>query len=606
MKAKFPIWVLISIVLTATFSILSTIPRIKVEESNKAVGLALEFQSVKEVAALTATVPDTLAKLKASGINGLVLSEQAGSDLINEGLVQIQTLNPGRIQVNGQETAITRLAEAIDAVRPEALEEPYFGGSTITLKMDAAVFRGISVGIDPDEVLLANENDLFIVARYANRGNQANWLINKAKSQGIKYFLPLGDSVLGFQDQLESVIDSLKTNQILYVSPEFSNMVGDSAVRAKSNENVVRLHTAQTAELSRMDLPAIVERYAKAFKERNNRILLVRPQYSGGTTEQLSTLVTAIKSAVIADGGGIKEPRPFQDFEANPLLCLLVGLAMIPTLYWTLRNLLPSASSMTLWLPSAIIGMAALPEPTRKITALLASIAFPIAAYQWLLENRERHLLVQFIAVSAISLVGGLQVPALLMGGAYMLQAGQFLGVKASVFLPILVVAIILLNEIKPLKDIAKEPILWGTAVASILGLAALMFMNSRTGNDNPSGVSGTELAFRNILDRFLPVRPRTKEFMIGHPALILGLAFWHQKNPKHSALASVLLVVSVIGQTSIVNTMCHLHTPLLLSLLRVFVGLLAGGMIGGVLWVIARFFMQKNQRTTIKSGGKS
>ncbi len=202
MKSKFPVWVYASIALTAIFSILAVIPRIQAEESNKAVGLAVEFTTVKEVAALNESPTVALEKLKNSGINSVVLSEQSGSDLINEGLIQIRSIDPTRIEVTGRESAVWRLAEAIDAARPDAFDSTYLGGTSLTLKMDSVVLRGISVGIDPDEIALAKSNDLFIIARYANRGNQAKWLLDQAKSQGVQFFLPLGDSVMGFKDQV--------------------------------------------------------------------------------------------------------------------------------------------------------------------------------------------------------------------------------------------------------------------------------------------------------------------------------------------------------------------------------------------------------------------
>ncbi len=385
-------------------------------------------------------------------------------------------------------------------------------------------------------------------------------------------------------------------------------MVGDTQVKSKSPLNVVRLHTAQTAELSRMEQPAIVERYAKAFRERNNRILLIRPQFSGGSTQDLAKLVAAIKSGVIADGGAIKVPRPFNPIQVNIILAILIGLTFIPTLFWSLREFLPNANSKLLAVPAIISFLLVIPESTRKYAALLASIIFAVVAYQWLRQNKDTNPFLQFVVISTISLVGGLQVPALLLGNSYMLQAGQFTGVKASVFAPIFIVAILLVNDIKPIKSFAKEPILWGTAALSLAGIAALLFMNSRTGNDNPAGVSGSELALRNLLDRFLPVRPRTKEFLIGNPALVLGLGFLahSKKQDKHSVLTTVFLAISVIGQTSIVNTMCHLHTPYLLSLLRILSGLIAGGMLGLVLWVILRPLVNRLNGAEFTIGGNS
>jgi hypothetical protein len=120
-----------------------------------------------------------------------------------------------------------------------------------------------------------------------------------------------------------------------------------------------------------------------------------------------------------------------------------------------------------------------------------------------------------------------------------------------------------------------------------------LLFMSSRTGNDNPAGVSDLELKMRFVLDRILLVRPRTKEFMVGHPLLILGIGLLIANRRKPSATlamwAAFALAGGAIGQTDIVNTMCHIHTPVVLSLARIGVGMVAGCIIGLGVWLAAR-----------------
>jgi hypothetical protein len=48
-----------------------------------------------------------------------------------------------------------------------------------------------------------------------------------------------------------------------------------------------------------------------------------------------------------------------------------------------------------------------------------------------------------------------------------------------------------------------------------------------------------------------------------------------------------LLLLLGAVGQASLVNTFCHLHTPLLISLVRTANGLWLGLAIGSlVVWV--------------------
>ena len=93
-------------------------------------------------------------------------------------------------------------------------------------------------------------------------------------------------------------------------------------------------------------------------------------------------------------------------------------------------------------------------------------------------------------------------------------------------------------------------------------------------------------------MDTLLFVRPRTKEFLLGHPLLIVGIALWIRARaadapPTWKGWAAVALAVGAIGQTSVVNTLCHLHTPIALSMARLGVGWVAGGILGFLLWAV-------------------
>jgi hypothetical protein len=90
--------------------------------------------------------------------------------------------------------------------------------------------------------------------------------------------------------------------------------------------------------------------------------------------------------------------------------------------------------------------------------------------------------------------------------------------------------------------------------------------------------VSRLELKLRSILDKVLIVRPRTKEFLIGHPALFLGIA---AALGGRRGWAALLLVIGTIGEVSLINTFCHIHTPIEVTVLRVIIGAVVGVLIG-------------------------
>jgi hypothetical protein len=115
-----------------------------------------------------------------------------------------------------------------------------------------------------------------------------------------------------------------------------------------------------------------------------------------------------------------------------------------------------------------------------------------------------------------------------------------------------------------------NQPVFWWQAGMVLVVLSAVVLMLLRTGNEAPGVVSDLELRLRALLENLMNVRPRTKEFLIGHPALVIALMLLIQDRRTWLPLAMLL---GAIGQVSVVNTFCHLHSPLAVSLLRVVWG---------------------------------
>jgi hypothetical protein len=123
-------------------------------------------------------------------------------------------------------------------------------------------------------------------------------------------------------------------------------------------------------------------------------------------------------------------------------------------------------------------------------------------------------------------------------------------------------------------------------ALGLLLALIIIGLMIARSGNEAGIGVSPIELKFRAILDKVLGVRPRTKEFLVGYPLLFVGIACALHGRRREAA---VLVTIGSIGLVSVVNTFCHIHTPLVLSSLRTINGFVVGAVIGIVLWCVLK-----------------
>jgi len=602
LTTRFPIYVWASLLLTVTLSLVNIWPRFQVEQGNKAVTIVVEADIVDELSATQRmTFSEGLALLKTYGVGAVACNERTAGELLSNGLVNLATLSDGNYELTGSDIDIESIAEAY-AARFGTVRRTENG----LLITDPQRLRSLTIGLNPRDVEIIAQNKLPIVARLGNPSGvipaYIAWTIQKTAKQGATYFLPLGEQVLGNQALINDTSEALKANGMVYITAEFVKTAGDSTITGLDPENAIRLHAAQSAELIRMSRSAIVERYVKAARERNIRLLLVRPAGTASETplHEFSNLIRAVREGLSKDGMAVKPSRPLTEPHSNTFLKLALGIVMIPALGFCLLSLAgslnPKIAMPGSWLIATGIGLATYSSSLREYSALAASILFPVLAYFWFLAKTNRNPILSYLGISAISLVGGLQIAGLLTALPYMLHLNLFTGVKLSVFLPIFIAGFLMMNHLAPVKKTLNQPVVWGTLFSAIIGLGMLAFMNSRTGNDNPAGVSGLELQLRNVLDQLLFARPRTKEFMIGHPMLLVGLLTWGRapKGSKWHTVAALLIALGAIGQTSVVNTFCHIHTPIDLSIGRVITGHIAGCILGALGWVVLHRFVPK------------
>jgi hypothetical protein len=121
-------------------------------------------------------------------------------------------------------------------------------------------------------------------------------------------------------------------------------------------------------------------------------------------------------------------------------------------------------------------------------------------------------------------------------------------------------------------------------AMAIMAGIVGYLLLRS----DNTGAASDLELVFRQQLEDLFYVRPRTKEFLIGFPALLLGVVLaWRSPH------AWWLYAVGAIGTAGAIDSFSHFHTPLLVSLLRTGSAAALGYVIGlaglGLVWLLLR-----------------
>lgn len=184
----------------------------------------------------------------------------------------------------------------------------------------------------------------------------------------------------------------------------------------------------------------------------------------------------------------------------------------------------------------------------------------------------------KYLSAALISLMGSLTVVGILSEPAYAMGLDQFRGVKLVSVVPLLLFAALMFYkeggfEWPKIKSFLCKHVNYITLIALALVAVVLFRYVQRTGNT--ASVSSLELSFRQLLNNVMGIRPRTKEFLIGHPIFLMTLWMGYQKKWLP------LILVALIGQVSMVNTFAHLHTPVMVSVIRTFHGLWLGLLIG-------------------------
>lgn len=215
------------------------------------------------------------------------------------------------------------------------------------------------------------------------------------------------------------------------------------------------------------------------------------------------------------------------------------------------------------------------------------------AADRWIfpelpLSRRLGLTLNWFIVGTIITLCAVPLVFGLLFNIKYSLVIEQFRGVSMLHLGPLALVTIYVLlyrgqgakGVLNRLWKLLKTPISLLWVVVAVIVAAVGVYYLSRTGNSGQ--VSSFELVIRHWLESTVGVRPRFKEFAIGHPPLILGLFL-----ALRYRASWLLLIVGTLGQLTMVSTFTHIHTPIMMSTLRTLLSLGLGIIFGLLLIAI-------------------
>lgn len=449
------------------------------------------------------------------------------------------------------------------------------------------------VGFWPEDINLITHAGLDIVPRLGN----PPWPIDRQLA-GISTDLIIfaGNSVWGYPADLRLTRDWVREKGYNVGLVEFTNQAGIKNIA--DHGSFVRVHAITPGEMEILPTDRIISRYLRAARERNMRVMYLRPfLYTDNAYARTIEMVDRLTTELTAQGYVLGQALPYESWEVSPLLqwiiwsgawaaALLLLSFWVPVTGWIQLILLVTGWGATVGLSFVNLSLA------QQAVALLAAIVFPVLAI-YLGPKVELPLGLRYLLVSGLSIIGGILIVGTLATTDYMIKLQEFRGVKLMHLAPVLLVFLyglyhdlLPVNRIKPLVNRTLEILRWKIALGQLvvlgilLGVAGVYYI-LRTGNIGLP-ILEWEIALREFLEEVLVARPRTKEVFLGHPALFIALAIGTRK-------WSWWLVIAVIGQLSLVNTFTHIHTPLLITLLRTGYGLLFGGLIGWGVYTLCK-----------------
>ncbi len=535
------------------------------------------------------------------------------------------------------------LSGIVDDIYYGATSKVYnvFGDAIYETKQveDSRLFN-IGIGYLEEKINLAKECGLDVILRPLNYTRYTEKLIDAYAAENQKYgltprlYIVNGKEVLGYPNNTIDLEEYLRENNAMPVLIEASNQrenieqKGIVELVTNLNYETVRGFTMwdwirQRYQVYGYDGAEEIENSIyRAVTERNIRFVLFKPFYEG-TDKYLTNVAeyertfNSLKERLEPHDMKLGKTNSVTEFHIGnfrlAILCLGVAVASV----YLFNSVFKLHNNIGKILYVLSLGAFFAPFVSRnlseKLFALCAAVAFSgIAVYYFMsmikkIKSSKKELTtskmifsssIVLIVTCLISLAGAAFIVAILSDVKYMIELDIFRGVKIAQLLPFGVYLLILIlqfindnvveNNLKtivsPIAKVLNANIkVYYILLAGILAVVGYIYI-ARTGHETNVQPSNIELIVRNFLENILIARPRTKEFLMAFPAIFAAVFAANKKIPF---VTEAFMLIGVIGTSSIINTFCHIRTPLYLSIDRTLISMCFGIIIGSIAIII-------------------
>jgi len=512
------------------------------------------------------------------------------------------------------------------------------GRGVLSLSGEPKITLEWGLGFDPDLVAELKSSGFEIYPRLKNYPGYSIETVESIISETGEIFPGMfvifdGDSITGGRALATDVAGYMQAADLNVGWVEFAEQNGADLLSDAYPGGTARVHSIEDEEMEIITVDRAVDRYLRSIKERACRIVYLKPfllqSDSQNRLDKTVGLFGAVRGAVEEHGYETGEPSVISEpYSPGYLTWNAIAIALaaaIILLLMTLGFRIPVWLIVVTFVVAIAIRIVG-GDAGQKIITLAMAIISPTLAISWIAgkydsawpEIRKLRItqiwptLLFWLGVYAITLNGAILIGASMISEKTMLQIDAFSGVKVALYLPILFAILIGTRLIVPQENrtlagglkwlINYQLKIWHVLVG-IVGLLVLFIMLDRSGNFPLLPVANWENDIRGWLENALYARPRTKEFLIGHPALIIGFYYGFGMIRIRRPFMYGGIIVGSIALTSITNTFCHIHTPVMLSIYRTFaaavLGLVIGIIISVLIMIVMKIFKVAPQKLT-------
>lgn len=582
-------------------------PRIVLESANNSVAIIADYREITALAKNSGLgVDKAISILKNNGLAGLMVSELTG-DSVTHGIGHAEMKSAGDNPGSTEGTIITIKPFSEHKALLNEWLRARFGLSEdkrgpILLTMPTNMIKNSGIIPDIDGLEAAKKAGLKIYYRPApspgHLSDKAALMLRKVHEKyHVDVFTPAGEYVSGYPD-VSAMADTANGLRIPVAKVEFSKQAGEPQLNERISPNILSLHSVTNEEMTsrRLTRAALRERMIRAAVERSVRLLLYRTAPMNTANFKFADYAEEIRllsDSLKAHGFNLAWPDTvyaLENLRPNIFAAMAMSAVLVFCAYCYLvrMGMTDGMKPQIFFVVSGVI-LAVLILKVSIIARLAGAFTAPMIAAEGSLlamdDSKSRRIIPGFVFV----IIGGLALASFFSTTDYMMRLKAFSGVKLTLLLPpVLVLLHDLKRRIHPesLVEFLSRPPLWGEIMLYGALLGAIAFAIFRS--DNVANISGIETRLREGLEHLLIARPRTREVLVGYPSLLLW-AFL-ARNGYFSRYREIFRIGAVLGFSSVINSFCHFHTPMMLILLREFNGLWTGLFAGLVIVCVIKF----------------